>query len=135
MPRWIDAELEEPAIPMQELQSRRSVRHFIHRDALEIIDILIAAGFANAEKQPVLFFGMDPEFLAGLPTAGAPADRLRTTFDILNRTSALVTGELPMETFLANAVSASLPLIQSSELSRYLERLRGTAPSHRVSPE
>ena len=119
MPRWIDSECGEPAAPMPRPEPRRGVRHFQHRDALALFDLLIDAGFATADRQPALFFGMDLEFLASLPTAGAPADRLRTTLDLLNRTPALLTGELPMETLLMNAVSHSRPLVQSTKLGEY----------------
>jgi hypothetical protein len=68
---------------------------------------------------------MSTGFIATLPTEGAPDARLVTALGILNQTPRLISGELPMQTLLLNAVENSKEFPQSEKLREFLDRLPG----------
>lgn len=86
--------------------------------------LLIAAGFSNNAKIDALLGGMDPRYVASLSSEGSATTRLSNILNELNHTMKLTTGELPLETFLSNAVALTKPRTEATELDIYLKLLR-----------
>ncbi len=108
----------------KDVQFEIAGKHFEHKELLALARLLKKAGFTSSDKIDSLLFGMDDEFKSTLPENGAPADRLLKLIGELNEVGTLTTGELPIETFLLNAVENSKPRAESAELAKYLERVR-----------
>ena len=68
--------------------------------------------------------GVNPRYVASLPTDGVPQARLFNILSKLNTTATLSSGELPMREFLSTAVFLTLPQPgESATLQGYLDRL------------
>ena len=100
------------------------VRHFSQSDLYQIRDLLADAGFAQNDRQDLLFVSMNQRYVSTLPAKGAPIVRLLKVLNALNQTPALTDGELPLRTLLINAVESSKPLPVSKKLAIFLDRLR-----------
>ena len=101
------------------------IHYFTQAELYRIRDLLQDTGLARTDRQHLLFVAMSTGFIATLPTEGAPDARLVTTLGILNQTPRLISGELPMQTLLLNAVENSKEFPQSQKLREFLDRLPG----------
>jgi len=110
----------EPPVPL-------SNPRFSAEQLYKIRELLMRTGFTETEKQRSLFVSMNMEFTSSLPSEGTPDIRLLIILDVLNRTPRLIDQELPMETFLINAVHGAKPRPESVELQQYLDKVRGVA--------
>lgn len=86
----------------------------------EIANHLMNSGLDSIDT---LLIGMDTAYKATLPSASTPIGRMLATLDALNKTERLQSGEVPMRTFLFNAVLLSRPRPQSQALSTILTTL------------
>lgn len=99
------------------------VRHFSQTNLYCLRDLLAEGGFAQDERQYLLFVSMTPRYVSMLPTEGAPGARLLNVLNILNHTPPLTNGELPFRTLLVNAVENSKPLPVAARLQKFLDQL------------
>ena len=109
----------DPAMPEPDPE----IHYFTPTELYRIRDLLVATGLARPERQHLLVIGMSLGFISTLPTGDTPDVRLLQVLNILNQTHRLNSGELPMRTFLLNAVENSKVFTQSAKLREYLDRL------------
>jgi hypothetical protein len=114
------AEAVQPQAPTRKVKTPI----FSQREILEIERLLGSAGLVTEDTLQALQGGMNLEFRASLPSGGAPRSRLLNTLHILNSTGELIGGEIPFETFLANAEHLAGPRKESTELQALLQRFR-----------
>lgn len=101
------------------------IHYFTQTELYRIRDLLTDTRLALPDRQHLLFVAMSTMFISKLPTEGAPDARLVATLGILNQTPRLISGELPMQTLLLNAVENSKEFPQSEKLREFLDRLPG----------
>jgi hypothetical protein len=112
--------------PVDEPASRKSVRTpiFSHAEILEIASVLQIANLVTEESMQALQGGMNRDFRASLPSTGELRFRLMNTLHILNSTGELQGGEVPFETFLANAAYLAKPRPEAVAFEKCLQQLR-----------
>lgn len=113
--------------PPKPESSRGAIRQpiFTHTELLEIDDLLRSAELVSEESLQALQGGMNRDFRASLPTMGAVKFRLLNILHILNGTGELFGGEVPFETFLANAAYLAKPRPEAEAFERLRLRVRG----------
>jgi len=123
---WIAQSKPEDAPPppvTEPAEVDAEVRHFNQTNLYRLRDLLADAGFAQEDRQYLLFVSMNQRYVSTLPTEGSPGARLLNVLNTLNHTPILTNGELPFRTLLFNAVENSKPLPVSAKLQKYLDQL------------
>jgi hypothetical protein len=118
-----------PAVPVPEKPAREPAETvktplFKQSDILKLHELLLGANLASEDAITAMMGGMNLDFRATLPTSGAPSTRLLNILHILNSTGELLGGEIPMETFLANAAYLARALPAAAKLEEYLKSIR-----------
>jgi len=117
---------QRPAPPIQPPHPGKKVEPpiFTHAEILEIDRLLKVARLVSDDSLQALQGGMNLDFRASLPSSGEMKFRLINTLHILNSTGELIGGEVPFETFLANAVYLANPHPESAALEALRQRIR-----------
>jgi endonuclease G, mitochondrial len=80
------------------------VAHITTDRLYEVRDAALGAGLADPQVRPLLFEGVLPLFLAGLPILPQPAQQVFSDLTRMNAVDRLVDGGVPLELWLRNAV-------------------------------
>jgi hypothetical protein len=114
-----------PTLPQQTSQKKVVPPLFTQPEILEIDGLLTSAGLVSDDSFQALQGGMNLDFRASLPSSGALKFRLINTLHALNSTGELIGGEVPFETFLANAVYLAKPRPEAAGLETLRKQIRG----------
>jgi Effector-associated domain 5/Cthe_2314-like HEPN len=113
----------DPTIHSHASNHHTSFTRLNHNSITDIRDLLITAGINDDHKIQVLLGGIDPLYISSIPTGSNLKARIQTILDDMNRAEKLENGEVPLEIFLANAISFIKPQSQAKELQTYLDQL------------
>lgn len=76
-----------------------------------------------------LLAGVDPAFVQSIPLGPNPLSQLLLDLDILNHTGRLEDGNVPLETWLLNAIALLRPRAEAGMFRRVLRRLKSSHSS------
>ena len=101
---------------------------------LRTISTLIIEGGVNSQKDiDGLLVGLPAPYLAQLPTEDNPASRLLKILNEINHTEIMDLDELPIQTFLANAIYLLNPRTQVTKLKIYQHKINHAITCHRLA--
>ncbi len=100
----------------------------------EIENLLIEGGVDSAGQISSLLVSMDQTYKATLPSSSILSNHLLLILDEMNQTGRLQNGEVPMRTFLINAVEITRPRPQSTRLSVFLATLEAKLAQEESAP-
>jgi endonuclease G, mitochondrial len=93
----------------------------------EVRDAALHAGLADPQTRPLLFEGVLPLFVAGLPILPQPAQQVFADLTRMNAVDRLVDGGVPLERWLRNAVRQTTERAPREVLEAALEEVAAAA--------
>jgi endonuclease G, mitochondrial len=100
----------------------------------EIRDAALQAGLADPQVRPLLFEGVLPLFLAGLPIVPQPAQQVFSDLTRMNAVERLIDGGVPLQIWLENAVRQSTELGPREVLESALDEVAAAAAGEPPMP-
>jgi hypothetical protein len=93
----------------------------------EVRDAALGAGLADPQMRPLLFEGVLPLFVAGLPILPQPGQQVFADLVRMNAVDRLVDGGVPLELWLRNAVRQTTEAAPREVLASALEEVSAAA--------